>query len=139
MRDDAIIQQDDITPQYPEFEYIEDSEFWKSSLLASRSVVRSLHSESSVGLWREGARLFVSVHRLFKILSLSLPFSLSFSLSLPLPLSLPLSSPLSLFLLLPYVVWTSNIKWLLIVDREFFLFLSRKHPGNFVPTDHPDR
>ena len=37
-----------------------------------------------------------------------------------------------------YAVLTSNIKWLLIVDGVFFLFLSCQHPGNFVPTDHPD-
>ena len=30
-------------------------------------------------------------------------------------------------------------KWLLIVDREFFLSLSCQHTGNFVPTNRPDR
>ena len=96
----------------------------------------------------------------FSLLSLS-PHSLSISLSLsfsplsPLSFSLPLSfSPLSLFLsfsslslsfsfslslslLLLYEVWTTNTKWLLIVDGDFFLFLSCQHPGNFVPTDLP--
>ena len=61
--------------------------------------------------------LFVSVHRPLQILSLSL----------------------SLSLVLLYAVWTSNKKWLLIVDGEIFLFLSCQHPGNFVPTDYCDR
>ena len=30
-------------------------------------------------------------------------------------------------------------KWLLIVDEEFFLYLSCQNPGNFVPMNHPDR
>ena len=62
-----------------------------------------------------GVCLFVSVQRSLQILSLSLS------------------------LVLLYAVWTSNNKWLLIVDGEFFLFLSCQHPGNFVPTDHPNR
>ena len=35
-------------------------------------------------------------------------------------------------------VWTSNNKWLLIVDGEFLL-LSSQPPGNFFPTDYPER
>ena len=52
--------------------------------------------------------LFVSVHRPFQILSLS------------------------------RAVWTSNDKWFLIVDGEFFSSLSCQHLGNFIQTDHPD-
>ena len=50
--------------------------------------------------------------------------------------SLSLSVCLSLSLVLLYAVWTRNNKCLLIFDGEF-LFLSRQHPGNVVPTDHP--
>ena len=32
-----------------------------------------------------------------------------------------------------------NNKWLLLIDGEFFLSMSCKHPGNFVPTNHTDR
>ena len=39
--------------------------------------------------------------------------------------------------MLQYAVWTSNNKWLLIVDGEF-LFLSCQHPGNYGPKDHLD-
>ena len=77
--------------RYPEFKYIKIDEFWKNSQL-----VRSLHSESSVGFGGGDTCLFVSVHRSLQILSLSL--------------------------LLLYAVWTSNNKWLLIVDGEFLFF-----------------
>ena len=39
--------------------------------------------------------------------------------------------------MLLYAVWTSNYKWLLIVDGELFLFLSCQHPDNFVPMFQP--
>ena len=48
------------------------------------------------------------------------------------------SLSLSLYFVLLYAVWTSNNKWLLIVNRECFLFLSSQHSGNLVPTDYPD-
>ena len=41
--------------------------------------------------------------------------------------------------MLLYAVWTSNYKCLLLVNGEFFLFLSYQNQGNFVPTDHPER
>ena len=53
--------------RYTEFKI---SKSWKSSPFARRSVVRSLHSESSVGLGVDGTCLFVSVHRQLQILSL---------------------------------------------------------------------
>ena len=107
--------------QYPELEYIKISEFWKSSQLASRLVLRSLHSEISVWLgW--GCLSFCVCSWPLQILSLSLSLSLSIYLSL----------------LLLYAAFTSNHKWLFIVYGEF-LFLSGQQPGTFVPTDHPDR
>ena len=108
----------------PDFKYIKISEFWKSSQLASRSVViKKLAFREFCRAWvGDGACLFVSVHRPLQILSLSLSLSLSRLCNC----------------MLLYAVWTSNYKWLLIVDGEF-LFLSCQHPGNFVPTDHADR
>ena len=69
-------------------------------------------------------------------LSVSLSVPLSVSVSVCLCLCLCLSVCLSLVLV--YAVWTSSNKWFLIVHGEFFLFLSCRHPGNFVPTDHPN-
>ena len=90
--------------------------FWKRSHWVSCQLEVFVQRIRS-GWW--GACLFVPVHRPLHILS-TYP-----SISIP--------------LLLLYAVWISNKKWLLIVDREFLLFLCCQHPGNFVPTDHPER
>ena len=108
--------------QYPEFKYIKISEFLKSSQIVSRPVVSYKIAFREFGQAEGMHVFFVSIHRPLQILS---------------PLSLSLSLSLSLVQL--YAGWILNNKWLLIVDREFFLFLSCQDPGYFVPMDHPDR
>ena len=104
--------------QYPEFKYIKICKFWKSSQLASRSVVSEKFTFREF-CWVGGVSLCLFID----------PFRFSISLSLS----------LYIYIYILYAVWTSDNKWLLIVKGEFFLFLCRQHPGIFVATDHPDR
>ena len=113
----------------------------KNSQLASRSVVRSLHSVSSAGLGR-GACVFVSVHRPLEILSLSLSLCLclfvSFSLCHFLSRSLSLSLALSLSLSLA-TLCSPNIEQEMIVNylRRVLLVFELPTPRQLCSNGSP--